>query len=128
MIEIGLGTGGIKSNVSPLIAEQYTNTKPKIQILKSREKAIGYPAITIQHIYVVFYLCINIGSLSSIATTEMEFHIHFWAAYLLPLCMFLVGFIDLLVGKKHYVRRPPRGSVKYPSRLQSNVGWSHPQV
>ncbi|ERF73728.1 hypothetical protein EPUS_00982 [Endocarpon pusillum Z07020] len=111
MIEIGLGTGGIKSNVSRLIAEQYTNTKQKIKVLKSREKAIVYPAITIQHIYMIFYLCINMGSLSSIATTETELHIHIWAAYPLSLWLFLVGFIVLLVGKKHYVQRPPRGSV-----------------
>src|SRR6516164_6271168 len=58
-----------------------------------------------------FYLCINIGSLSAIATTEMENHIGFWAAYLLPLCMFLVGFAVLIFGKKYYVVRPPRGSV-----------------
>lgn len=59
----------------------------------------------------IFYFCINVGSLSSIATTEMELHIGFWSAYLLPMCMFLVGFVVLIVGKRYYVVRPPKGSI-----------------
>ena len=53
MIVIGLGTGGIKSNVSPLIAEQYRNTKQKVRVLKSGEKVIIDPGATIQRIYMV---------------------------------------------------------------------------
>ena len=41
----------------------------------------------------------------------MEKWIDFWSAYLLCLCMFVVGIIVLIVGKKYYVVRPPRGSV-----------------
>lgn len=59
----------------------------------------------------IFYLCINIGSLSSIATTEMEQRIGFWSAFVLCLCMFVVGILTIVVGKKFYVVRPPRGSV-----------------
>ena len=53
MIVIGLGTGGIKSNVSPLIAEQYRNTRQKIRIEKSGERVIVDPGATIQRIYMV---------------------------------------------------------------------------
>ena len=111
MIIIGLGTGGIKSNVSPLIAEQYQETRQKIKILPSGEKVIVDPSLTIQRIYMVFYMCINIGSLSALATTTLELHIGFWSAYLLPFLMFCVGFAVLVAGKKNYVIRPPRGSV-----------------
>ena len=111
MIIIGLGTGGIKSNVSPLIAEQYQNTTPRVKTLRSGERVIVDPAVTIQRIYMIFYLCINVGSLSSIATTELEKNVGFWAAYLLPLCMFVVGVIILVLGKNTYVSRPPRGSI-----------------
>ncbi|KAL7273533.1 peptide transporter ptr2 [Rhizina undulata] len=111
MIIIGLGTGGIKSNVSPLIAEQYRETKPLIRTLKSGERVIVDPTITIQRIYMIFYLCINVGSLSGIATTEMEQHIGFWAAYLLPFCAFFVGVGSLIIGRKYYIVRPPTGSV-----------------
>jgi POT family proton-dependent oligopeptide transporter len=111
MIIIGLGTGGIKSNVSPLIAEQYQETRQKIKVLPSGERVIVDPTLTIQRIYMVFYMCINIGSLSAIATTNMELHIGFWSAYLLPFLMFCVGFAVLVAGKKKYILRPPRGSV-----------------
>ena len=48
MIVIGLGTGGIKSNVSPLIAEQYRGTKQVVRTLKSGERVIVDPTVTIQ--------------------------------------------------------------------------------
>lgn len=51
MIIIGIGTGGIKSNVSPLIAEQYRGTKMKIRVEKNGERVIVDPAVTVQRIY-----------------------------------------------------------------------------
>lgn len=59
----------------------------------------------------IFYMMINIGSLSSIATTELEANIGFWPAYLLPFLMFIVGFVILVLGKSHYKLRPPQGSI-----------------
>lgn len=111
MIVIGLGTGGIKSNVSPLIAEQYQNTRPYLKTTKSGERVIVDPAATVQRIYMFFYATINIGSLSSIATTELEKNVGFWPAYLLPLLFFLIGFAVLILGKNSYVVKPPQGSV-----------------
>lgn len=111
MIIMGLGTGGIKSNVSPLIADQYTNTKQFVKTLKSGERVIVDPSTTVQSIFMIFYVCINVGSLSAIATTEMELHIDFWAAYLLPFCFFFLAIASLVVGRKNYVKRAPMGSV-----------------
>ncbi|KAF8465917.1 putative MFS peptide transporter Ptr2 [Kalaharituber pfeilii] len=111
MIVLGLGTGGIKSNVSPLIAEQYTITKSRIKTLASGERVIVDPNVTIQSLYNIFYWCINIGSLSSIATVWLELKFDFWAAYLLPFCFFFVAIAVLILGKNKYVVRPPSGSV-----------------
>lgn len=80
MVVLGLGTGGIKSNVSPLIAEQYTKTKPVLKTLKNGERVIVDPAVTIQSLYNIFYWCINVGSLSSIATVWLELKIDFWVS------------------------------------------------
>ncbi|KAL7662977.1 Peptide transporter PTR2 [[Candida] zeylanoides] len=106
IIIIGLGTGGVKSNVSPLIADQVPKTKPVIRVLKNGTKVVQDPNITIQSVFMFFYLMINIGSLSVIATTEMELNIGFWAAYLLPFCFFFIGVITLFVGKNQYVKVP----------------------
>lgn len=111
MIILGLGTGGIKSNVSPLIAEQYTITKFRVKTLPTGERVIVDPNVTIQSLYNIFYWCINIGSLSSIATVWLELKIDFWAAYLLPFCFFFIAIFVLVVGKKKYVVRPSSGSV-----------------
>ena len=111
MTIMGLGTGGIKSNVSPLIAEQMTETKMKIKTLKSGERVIQDPSVTYQRIYMIFYWCINLGSLSLIFTTFMEKYSGFWSVNLLGLIAFCCGFAVLLLGKKYYVTRPPTGSV-----------------
>ncbi|KAK9447610.1 POT family-domain-containing protein [Limtongia smithiae] len=111
MIIIGLGTGGIKANVSPLIAEQYTRTKKFIRTLKSGERVIVDPAVTIQSLFMVFYMCINIGSLSAIATTELELQVGFWAAYLLPFLFFFFAIATLVFGSSYYVKKAPSGSV-----------------
>lgn len=106
VIIIGIGTGGVKSNVSPLIADQIPKTKPVIKVLASGERVVQDPNITIQNVFMFFYLMINIGSLSVIATTEMEAHIGFWAAYLLPLCFFVIALVVLYIGKDQYVKVP----------------------
>jgi POT family proton-dependent oligopeptide transporter len=54
VIVIGLGTGGIKSNVAPLIADQYKRRQMVIgHDDKTGECVIIDPAITIQRIYMV---------------------------------------------------------------------------
>ncbi|PLN74898.1 PTR2-domain-containing protein [Aspergillus taichungensis] len=108
---IGLGTGGIKSNVAPLIAEQYKRKKMAVTTTKKGERVVIDPALTIQRIYMIFYGCINIGSLSLLATPYMERDVGFWSAFLLCLCMFLVGTIVVIGGRKLYVVRPPQGSI-----------------
>ncbi|KAM3122379.1 hypothetical protein CJJ07_004589 [Candidozyma auris] len=106
VIVIGIGTGGVKSNVSPLIADQVPKEKPSIKVLKSGERVIEDPNLTIQNVFMFFYLMINIGSLSVIATTELESRVDFWAAYLLPLCFFVIALLALFLGKNVYHKVP----------------------
>jgi POT family proton-dependent oligopeptide transporter len=107
---IGLGAGSIKANVSPLIAEQYTG-KLRKETLPSGEVVIKSPSVTIQGIYLWFYAAINVGAACSISAPFLARDQGYWAAYLLPTCIFLLVPGVLLVGKKHYVTTPPRGSV-----------------
>jgi POT family proton-dependent oligopeptide transporter len=60
---------------------------------------------------IVLFLGINLGSLSLIATPYMEKDIGFWSAYLLCLCVFMVGTLTLVLGRKLYIVRPPQGSI-----------------
>ncbi|EQL36884.1 POT family proton-dependent oligopeptide transporter [Blastomyces dermatitidis ATCC 18188] len=111
IIIIGIGTGGIKSNVAPLIADQYTRKKMAIKTNKKGQRVIIDPALTIQRIYMVFYACINLGSLSLLATPFMEKDIGFWSAYVLTLSVFIVGTAVLVLGRRFYIVRPPKGSI-----------------
>ncbi len=106
IIIIGLGTGGVKSNVSPLIADQIPKKKPYIKVTKKGERVIVDPNITVQNVFMFFYLMINIGSLSVIATTQMEAHIGFWSSYLLTFCFFFIAIAALIVGRNKYVKVP----------------------
>lgn len=53
LIITGTGAGGFKSNISPLVAEQYRRTKPFIAITKSGERVIVDPTRTTSRIYMV---------------------------------------------------------------------------
>ncbi|KAI2084667.1 peptide transporter ptr2 [Ophidiomyces ophidiicola] len=111
VIAIGLGTGGIKSNVSPLIADQYTRRKMAVSTTEKGERVILDPAVTIQRIYMIFYCCINLGCLSMLATPFMERDVGFWSAYLMCTIVFCLGIAILVAGRKIYVIKPPHGTI-----------------
>ncbi|KAJ2744492.1 peptide transporter ptr2 [Coemansia sp. BCRC 34301] len=111
MIIIGLGTGGIKPNVSPMVAEQYTRTRPFVRRLKSGKEVLVDRDATIQSMFNWFYWSINLGSLSAIATSELEHNVDFWPAYLLPTLMFVICIGVFWLGRNKYVRNPPTGSI-----------------
>jgi POT family proton-dependent oligopeptide transporter len=115
VLVMGLGTGTFKPNISPLIAEQVPIEKMRVEEQKG-ELVIVDPAATITRIYNYFYLFINIGALvGQISMVYAERYVGFWLAYLLPTVMFLVCLPVLYFCKKHYVLRPPSGSVMAPA-------------
>ncbi|KAJ2512921.1 peptide transporter ptr2 [Coemansia sp. RSA 2049] len=111
MITIGLGTGGIKSNVSPMVAEQYGRYRPFVRTLKSGKEVLVDRELTVQSIFSWFYWAINVGGLSAIATTELESNVDFWPAFLLPTLMFVVCVAVFWLGRKKYVINKPTGSI-----------------
>ncbi|ESK96752.1 oligopeptide transporter [Moniliophthora roreri MCA 2997] len=112
LVVMGLGTGMFKSNISPLIAEQYRRTKPFIRTEKSGERVIVDPALTIARVYMYFYLFINVGSLiGQIGMVYSEKYVGFWLAYTLPTIVFCLCPLVLWAGRNRYVRAPPTGSV-----------------
>ncbi|KAJ5587998.1 uncharacterized protein N7459_003763 [Penicillium hispanicum] len=112
LIIMGIGTGGFKSNISPLIAEQYREERPYIQVLKNRERVIVDPAATVARIYLYFYLMINVGSLvGQISMVYAERYVGFWLSYLLPTIMFCLCPTVLFLCRNKYYLVPPTGSV-----------------
>ncbi|KAJ1647445.1 peptide transporter ptr2 [Coemansia erecta] len=111
MITIGMGTGGIKSNVSPMVAEQYGRYRPFVRKLKNGKEVLVDRELTVQSIFNWFYWSINVGGLSAIATTELEANVDFWPAYLLPTLMFVLCIIVFWLGRNKYVITKPNGSI-----------------
>ncbi|KAA8644902.1 hypothetical protein EYZ11_007492 [Aspergillus tanneri] len=112
LVIMGIGTGGFKSNVSTLIAEQYTQKTALIKTLKSGERVIVDPAATIGRIYLYFYLMINIGSiLGQVSMVYAERYVGFWLSFFLPTVMFLCCPTVLFLCRKSYTHTPPTGSV-----------------
>lgn len=54
LVIMGLGTGGFKSNIAPLLAEQIMQHRPEVLTLKSGERVIKDPAVTISRVFLYF--------------------------------------------------------------------------
>jgi len=110
IVIMGLGAGGIKANVSPMIAEQYQG-KLRKETLPSGEVILRDPNVTIQSVYMWFYAAINFGSCGAISAVFLARDNGYWAAYLVPTCLFILVPGVLFFGRKYYVVTPPRGSI-----------------
>ncbi|KAF9739296.1 POT family protein [Paraphaeosphaeria minitans] len=113
VIILGFGTGAFKANISPLIAEQYRQSKPRVvKDEQTGERVISDPNITLSRIFLYFYMFINIGSLTGqISMVYVEKYIGFWASYLLPTIMFCLCPLVLFACRKTYHKAPPTGSL-----------------
>ncbi|KAK6346103.1 hypothetical protein TWF730_010434 [Orbilia blumenaviensis] len=112
IIIMGGGTGGFKSNISPLIAEQYRQDKKQVVTLPTGEKVIVDPILTISRIFMYFYLMINVGALTGqISMVYAEHYVGFYLSYLLPTIMFLFCPLIMVICRKKYVRTPATYSV-----------------
>ncbi|EGX90443.1 peptide transporter PTR2-A [Cordyceps militaris CM01] len=111
IVIMGIGTGGFKSNISPLIAEQYREGKPYVRTNKKGQREIVDPAATTARIYIYFYLLINMGSLTgSITMVYSEHFVGFWLSFTLPTVCYLLCPAILLYFKRSYKLSPPTGS------------------
>ncbi|ODH41018.1 hypothetical protein ACO22_01469 [Paracoccidioides brasiliensis] len=112
LIIMGVGTGGFKANISPLIAEQYHEEYMYVTTTKKGERVIMDPSLTISRIYHYYYLLINVGALvGQISMVYAEKYVGFYLSFLLPTCMFCVCPLVLFVLRNKYNRKRPAGSV-----------------
>ncbi|ERF72052.1 hypothetical protein EPUS_04970 [Endocarpon pusillum Z07020] len=112
LILMGIGTGGFKPNISPLVAEQLPLTRMKIITDKTGDRVIVDPAVTASSVYMWFYLFINIGALlGQISMVYSEKYVGFWLSYFLPTVMLCICPVVMLLCRKVYILTPPQGSV-----------------
>ncbi|KAF1992813.1 PTR2-domain-containing protein [Amniculicola lignicola CBS 123094] len=112
VIILGFGTGTFKSNISPLIAEQYRQSKLRVIIDPKGNRVISDPNITVSRIFLYFYMMVNVGSLTGqIGMVYVEKYVGFWCAFLLPTILFCLCPIVLWFCRNKYHVNPPTGSV-----------------
>ncbi|KAL3496084.1 POT family-domain-containing protein [Aspergillus germanicus] len=110
MVIIGAGTGGIKANVTPFCAEQYQKAHAYVKTLKSGEQVIVDPELTVERMFLWFYWAVNIGALSPLITVNVETHVSFWLAYLIPLIVIVIVAALFLCSNKLFLKTRPQGS------------------
>lgn len=116
LIIMGLGTGGFKPNISPLVAEQIPREKMHVKTLASGERVIVDPAVTTARVYNWFYLFINVGALvGQLSMSYAERYVGFYLSFLLPTITFVTTLPVLWFCRKFYKRRAPEGSVLGPA-------------
>ncbi|WFD35191.1 hypothetical protein MCUN1_002041 [Malassezia cuniculi] len=112
IVVMGLGTGMFKSNCSVLIVDQMRIKTQTVAVLKTGERVIIDPSLTIARIYMWFYMLINLGSLAGqLGMIYAVRRIGYWFAYMLPTIVFALCIPVLLFGRNYYIRYPPQGSV-----------------
>lgn len=98
MVVIGLGTGSIKANVTPMCAEQYKPDTAYTKQLATGEWVVVDPELTVERMFNWFYWAVNVGALSPLITVNVEAYVGFWVAYLIPL-VYVDLFLFLLYGE-----------------------------
>ncbi|KAI8974669.1 POT family-domain-containing protein [Pilobolus umbonatus] len=112
LLVIGLGTGGIKGIVAPLCADQLREKNYYTKQLKSREKVVVDYQLSIQHLYNWFYWAVNVGALlGGIICPLLELNVGFWAAFLLPTCVFTASICIFVSGSSRYHKPRPSRSI-----------------
>ncbi|KAL4961173.1 FAD-binding oxidoreductase [Aspergillus stella-maris] len=110
MVIIGVATGGIKANVTPFCAEQYQNTAGFVKTLKTGERVLVDPDLTVERMFLWFYWAVNIGALSPLITTTVETHVGFWLSYLIPLIVIVIVAVLFILSNKLFRKTQPQGS------------------
>ncbi|KAL5393982.1 hypothetical protein PMIN03_013083, partial [Paraphaeosphaeria minitans] len=99
MICVALGGGGFESNMAAFLADQYTETEPRIKTLSSGEEVLTDGVLTIKYIYSLNYWLGNVGSLSWFAVVTLEGNVSFAAAYGLCFGFVSISLLTLLAGR-----------------------------
>ncbi|OQE44795.1 hypothetical protein PENCOP_c002G01658 [Penicillium coprophilum] len=110
-ILMGIGLGGVKSGISPLMADQYTNWEEKIVVKPNGNRVIIDRDLSLDKIYHAYYWAVNIGALSALATTYIEKDFGFWVAYLLPFCALCISLLTLVLCRNKLIKRPSSGNI-----------------
>ncbi|CRG82667.1 hypothetical protein PISL3812_00011 [Talaromyces islandicus] len=102
LVLIAVGMSGVNGLMAAFVGDQYTVEDGTVITTTKGERVAIDRARTIESIYNMYYWSINVGGLSGLATTELELHISFWVAYLLPTCALTISAAVLYLGSSRF--------------------------
>lgn len=99
-----------KPNISPTVMDQSPHKVPHVITEANGEKVIVDPEESISSVMLWFYLLINVGACTGIATTYLAKIVGYWAAYLIPTILYFMLPPLLWYLNPRLVKQPPGGS------------------
>ena len=78
-----------KPNVSPMLLDQLTSHVPVVVTLKSGERVIEDPEHSTERVMLWFYLLINVGGFTQVATSYAEKYVGWWLSWVIPLFLYI---------------------------------------
>ena len=128
MVSLAFAAGFIKPSLGPLLCDQSPVKVPTLKTLKTGERVIVDPGVTVERYLLIFYWCINVGAFFSLATSYSSRLIGFWLAFLVPGIIYCLMPAVLVFASKKLYKAPPQGSVVLETMkvfrvLLSNGGW-----
>jgi POT family proton-dependent oligopeptide transporter len=100
LVFIAVGMSGVNGLLAAFVGDQYTTEDGVVATRRDGKRIIVDRGRTIESIYNIYYWCINVGGLAGLATTELELHVGFWVAFLLPTCALAISAAILYIGHK----------------------------
>ncbi|ORY61724.1 uncharacterized protein BCR38DRAFT_348331 [Pseudomassariella vexata] len=107
---LSIGAAQFKPNISPTIMDQSPHKVAHVVTEANGEKVIVDPEESINSVMLWFYLLINIGACTGIATSYLAKLVGYWAAYLIPTILYLLLPPLLWFLNPRLVKQPPGGS------------------
>jgi dipeptide/tripeptide permease len=128
LYSLAIGAAMFKPNISPTVMDQSPHKVAHVITEKSGEKVIVDPEESINSVMLWFYLLINVGAMTGLATTYLAKLVGYWvcyspsnrprskkadtfqAAYLIPTILYLLLPPLLWYLNPRLVKQPPGGS------------------
>ncbi|KAG6008771.1 hypothetical protein E4U21_003969 [Claviceps maximensis] len=103
LVLISVGMSGVNGLMAAFVSDQLPEKDvPVIETRPDGETVVLDHALTLESIYNMYYWSINVGGLAGLATTELELHVGFWAAFLLPTCALSFSVAILYLGRSRF--------------------------
>ena len=105
IIIIGLATGGVKSNVAPLIADQVPKTKPYIKVTK-KEKELSLILMLQFNVYSCFLYDGQYWFIIGHCNCSIGITCWILGSLFTSILVFFIAIATLFLGRKKYIKTP----------------------